>query len=160
MYYLNRGIGIGLMYDNHVSANSVEASAIDSSTGQTVTGELRDDISISLIAASVDFRGISKSGRNSFHFKISMGYSGYRDDGGFINYGTITGSTFGISYDMSYDINLVDHWYFAPSVAYRAGILTSYDVTVNNNTQHVNLDKDNYEGLSRFDLSAGLRYKW
>jgi hypothetical protein len=160
VYYVSRGIGIGLMYDNHISKNSVQASAINNITGQILSGELRDDISINFIGASVDFRGISRSGNNSSHFKISLGYCGYKDEGGFIDYGKITGSTFGISYDISYDFKLVDQWYFSPSVAYRAGTLTSYDITINNNTQHVTLDKEEYQGMSRIDLSAGLRYKW
>jgi len=160
MYYTSRSVGIGLMYDNHISSNSVEATATSTTTGLPVSGELRDAISISFIGASIDFRGFSASERNSFHSKISLGYCGYKDVGGFINYGRIEGSTFGISYDLSYDINLVDHWYFTPSLAYRIATLSSYDVYLNNNTQHVTLDKDHYEGLSRIDLSGALRYRW
>lgn len=159
IYYLNRGLGIGFLYDKHISKNSVQASAIDS-TGKTLYGELRDDISISLIAATVDFRTFSKSGKNSFHFKLGLGYCGYKDVGGFIKYGKIESSSFAMTYDFSYNIFLADHWYFAPSLAYRIGTLTSYDITVDNITRHVRLSSNNYEGLTRVDLSFGLRYQW
>jgi hypothetical protein len=159
-YYTSRGFGIGFVYDKHISSNSVNATAYDSSTGQSVSGVLRDNISINFIGASCDFRGFSRNEKNSVHLKIALGYTGYKDEGGFIDEMKINGSTFGINYDISYDIFLSDQWYISPAISYKVAALSSFDLTSKNQTQHIELEKGSYEGLTRFDLSAGLRYRF
>ena len=41
-----------------------------------------------------------------------------------------------------------------------SGVLTEYDQTINGHTERVKLEKDQYEGLQRINISVGLRFNF
>ena len=143
-YFIAEMYGIGFKYDLFKSSNS--------------TRDYEDDISISFLGPAFAMRYFDKSKTSYLFMNFALGYMGFKDEGkAFGTKGTIKGSTFGAAMDFGYDFALSETWGFGLQLSLLSGTLTNIDVTGNGRTQTVKLDKDEYEGLGRLNLSVGLR---
>ena len=159
-YFIAENAGIGLIFNNFISSYSIDAYAQNQLTGQIIHGTLADDIAITYVGASFDYRFLSAAKENAFFMRISIGYTGYLDEGSFgSDIANVDGATVGLCYDLGYDFKLADHWYLGGQFSYRLGSLSTIYVTQNDGVRHqVVLEQGDYMSVSRVDLSLGLRY--
>lgn len=157
-YFVNQQTGIGVIFNLFHSSNSVNASA-QTNTGSVVNGNLSDDVTILYIAPSITWRILSPTKMNAFFAGLSIGYMHYKDDSHFIYSSTSTGSTVGLSYDLSYDLGLSKRTALGFGFSWKLGTLSSVDVNQNGSKQTIQLDSDHRQGLGHIDLSLGLRFR-
>ena len=83
---------------------------------------------------------------------------GYKDEGEYLGQSaSLKGSTVGFSWDIGYDFTLSKNWSGGIQLSLLSGILTEIKQTQNGITQTVKLEKEQYEGLGRMNISIGLR---
>lgn len=157
-YYFSEPLGVGLKFNQFKSSNKVDIY-IDDDYGNRTYGEMSDHISISFLGPMFSTRLLNSSKKNAFLINLAMGYMGYSDDKVIGNYNyDITGSSFGMALDFGYDVGISDKLSLGFQVSLLSGSLSKYKQDDGISVETVNLDKDNYENLSRIDFSVGLRF--
>ena len=157
-YFMSKPFGLGVKYSVHRSKNDMSPVTIMYENGYTRTGQMSDNISISFIGPTFTIRGLNKDMKNSFIMSIGLGYLAYKDVAVLIDDFTLKGSTMGLCWDIGYDIGLSKGVALGFMLSLITGKLTSYDISDGFTTQTIKLDSDEQEGLSRIDLSIGLRF--
>ena len=118
----------------------------------------KDDITISFIGLMYPTRFIIDD-KNSFLINYSIGYMGYTDKWETkTGKGTYTGSTLGYMIDFSYNYSLSKSTALGIRFALIAGSLSEFVCDDGHTKTTVKLDKGEYEGLGRMDISVGLRF--
>lgn len=157
-YYFSEQLGFGFKYYNYRSKNEINNVYVTLPNGSTQYGKMSDDISINFIGPFFSTRLLDSNKKNSFLINLGIGYMGYTDKAVLISDFIIKGSTVGLCWDIGYDIGLTENLALGFQLSYMIGTLTQYDLSDGVNTETVKLEKDNYESLSRIDLSIGLRF--
>jgi len=158
MCYVNEYAGFVLnisvsKYDNEVDRLSV---------GREVLRNVSDNVTIGYVAPCAELRAVVNE-RHSFPFDFSVGFLWYNDEGRFNStLGEMWGSTIGFGLGAGYDFSIIKNIAVGVKMSLLLGRITSYDVEINNSgfTQKVKLDEDEYESLSQFNLSAGVRFNF
>jgi hypothetical protein len=156
-FYFSEQLGFGFKYNHYQSKNELENVTFTFQDGSTRSGLMSDDISINFIGPFFSTRLLDASKKNSFLLNLGIGYMGYTDNAVLVSDLTIEGNTVGICWDMGYDIAISKNLSLGFQVSYLMGTLTQYEVTQGMDVETVKLEKDNYESLSRLDVSMGLR---
>jgi len=157
-YYFSEQVGFGFKYYNYHSKNEITNVYVTLPNGSTQIGNMSDDISINFIGPFFSTRLLNANKKNSFLINLGLGYVGYKDNAVLISDFLIKGSTIGLCWDIGYDIGLSENFALGFQFSYIIGTLTRYELSDGASTQTVKLDKENYESLSRIDLSIGLRF--
>lgn len=157
-YYYNENFGIGAKY---VVSNSYEKYsdnyAFTDLYGNTLYGEMSDDITIRFAGPYFGFRYLSKNHRNVFLMNISIGYMDYVNNT-YLPYKTkISGNTIGSAIQFGYDFNLSESFAIGCKLSYLQGVIKEITVINSYYIGEVELDSKSYEGLQRLDFSLGLR---
>ena len=144
-YFFSEMFGAGLMYDLFKTSNAI------------YYGE--DNISIIFVGPSFAMRLFDRSKTNCMLVNYGIGYMGFKDKAKELgNPIIINGSTVGLVMNIGYDFSLSKNWSAGIQLSLLSGILTEYNETRNGVTQKIKLEKDQYEGLGRINISIGLRY--
>jgi len=144
-YFFTEVYGAGFKYDQFKTSNS------------SLYGE--DNILIAFIGPSFAIRLLNQSKTNCFFMSYSIGYMGFKDVGKQLGTPvTLKGSTAGFVMDIGYDITFSKNWSAGIQFSLLAGVISEFDETRNGITQTLILEKDQYEGLHRLNISIGLRY--
>lgn len=157
-YFISEPLGIGFKYNNFKSKNEIDDIYITFPDGFTEYGNMSDNISINFIGPFFSTRLLNANKKNAFLLNFGIGYMGYKNDAILISDYTLKGSTLGVSWDIGYDIGLTENLAMGFQFSFLIGTLTEYELSDGLNTETIKLNKDNYESLSRIDLSLGLRY--
>ncbi len=157
-YYFSEQLGVGFKYNNYKSKNEINNIYVTLPNGSTQYGKISDDISINFVGPFISTRLLNADKKNSLLLNLSIGYMGYTDKAVLTSDFTIKGNTVGLCWDIGYDIGVSENFAIGFQFSYMIGILTQYELSDGVNTQTVELEKDNYESLSRLDLSIGLRF--
>jgi len=96
--------------------------------------------------------------RNGLVMNFGVGYLGYFNAGMLIYPLLLKGNTLGFSWDFAYDIRIAENLALGLQVSFVLGTLREYEITYLSRTETIELDKDNYDNISRIDLSLGLRF--
>jgi hypothetical protein len=155
-YYLSEQLGLGIKFYNYRSKNEINNIYLTLPNGTAQFGKMSDDISINFIGPFVSTRLFDANKKNSFLFSLGMGYMGYTDKAVLISDFKIKGSTVGLCWDIGYEIGS-SNFPIGVQISYMIGTLTQFDLSHGAYTETVKLEKENYESLSRIDLSVGLR---
>lgn len=144
-YYITEMLGIGAEYDLFKTSYS-------SSLG-------KDDISISFFGPTFSMRFFNQSKTNYWLMNYTLGYMGYKDKGeNALLSGTLKGGTLGLGLGIGYDFVISKNWSAGIQLSLLAGSLSEYELIGNNGAiQTIKLEKDEYEGLARMNISVGLR---
>ncbi len=143
-YFFMEALGVGLKYDLYKSSNSLSG--------------LSDNISIPFIGPAFATRVFNQDKTNYWFFNLAFGYMGFKDKGTASGQsGTIKGGTAGVAMDIGYDFAISKNWAAGVQVSLLSGMITELDYTINGTTQKKKLEKDQYEGLGRMNISVGLR---
>ncbi|MGC3976815.1 MAG: hypothetical protein QM751_00370 [Paludibacteraceae bacterium] len=157
-YYFSELLGVGIKYNNFNSKNKMDDIQLRFSDGTYVNGELSDNISINFIGSFFSMRFLNSTKQNCFLINWGMGYLGYYDKAVLIDNYSMSGSTFGVTLDIGYDIGLSKNLALGLQLSYTSGTLTQYKLTQGGFSQTVKLKSENYENLSHINLSIGLRF--
>ncbi len=157
-YYFSEQFGCGFKYYNYKSKNDINNVYVTLPNGSQQFGNLSDDISINFIGPFFSTRLLDTHKKNSLLMNLGIGYMGYTDKVVIISDFKIKGSTLGICWDIGYDIGLSENFAIGFQLSYITGTLTQYKLSDGITTEKIELEKDNYESLSRIDLSIGLRF--
>jgi len=150
IYYLNETLGTGLIFNNFGSKNDVYKTSL---------GDAQDKISIFFIGPSFGSRLLNWNKKNGFICNVGIGYLGFYDNASLNSYKIVLqGGTFGMAWDVGYDIGLSENFALGFQLSFISGIMTSYKVKTGYGTQTVNLEKGEHENLSNINLSVGLRF--
>lgn len=157
-YYFTEPLGIGLKYSSFKASNSMSDIYVEDSGGSRRYGNMSDNIGISFIGPVFSSRFSNKDKTNAFLMNIGLGYMGYKNNYTLIDPYKVTGSTMGMSFDMGYDFKVSSNLILGVQLSAISGVLTTYKLSDGSATQNIKLEKENYEGLARLELSLGLRF--
>ncbi len=157
-YYFSEQLGVGFKYNTFRSKNEIDKIYVTLPNGYNQYGKMSDDVSINFMGPFISVRFLDLNKKNSLLLNLGLGYMGYNDKAVLISDYTIKGSSFGLSWDIGYDIGLSENLGLGFQLSYMVGSLTQYDRFDGINTETVKLGKGSYENLSRIDLSIGLRF--
>ena len=157
-YFVHENFGVGIKFHNFHSADSMPISVLDQS-GKVLEGVEEDKMDIYFIGPIATFRLPSRNRANAFFARVGIGFEGYYDYGRVMDVkGTIKSRTAGILYEAGYDFGISKHLSVGANITYLIGFLTGLDVNTNQQSGHIDLDKDNMENISHIGLNIGLRY--
>lgn len=157
-YFVHENFGVGIKFHNFHSADSMPISVLDQN-GKVLEGVEEDKMDIYFIGPIATFRLASKNRANAFFARVGIGFEGYYDYGRVMDVkGTIKSRTAGILYEAGYDFGISKHLSVGANLTFIMGFLTGLDVKTDQQSGHIDLDKNNIENISHIGLNIGLRY--
>lgn len=157
-YYFSEVLGVGIKYSQFNSSNNLDNIYVDDGQGVRKYGRMSDDLSISFIGPTFSTRLFNGDKSRAFVFSLGLGYMGYSDNKVILDNYKMTGSTMGISYDIGYDFEVSKKAILGVQLSLISGTLFRYKWDDGTSVQTIKLQNDEYEGLSRIDLTVGLRF--
>jgi hypothetical protein len=158
-YFLSQKFGLGLKYSYYQSKNRLNDIYIEYDDGTIATGDMSDRIKINYYGLVLSLRDISKNQSGAWLGSLSFGYMSYYNNAEFIREKMdITGGTVGMVVDLGYDFFLSDGFGLGLGLSISLGTLSELDLDDGSTIRTVELDSENFENLSRVDLSIGLRF--
>ena len=159
-YYFMENLGVGLMYNRFRTTESIRQVFTQDSLGNYREGMVRDDITINYYGLSINSRFYNSKKTGAFTMGLSLGYMTYEDKAVFFDAFTLKGANLGMAFDLGY--------HFEISEGITLGIKTNLylcslsEMTKNDgdSEQTLKFEKEEYENLSRLDLSACLAYNF
>ena len=151
-YYFSENYGAGVKFQTFKASNSgilyVDNYGLS---------DVKDEISMPFIGPMFSMRYQNEN--NSFYVNYALGYLGYTDKWTIgQDKGTNKGGTVGLMFDFDYA------FWFSPNTAldirlsFISGTLSSITRETGSTKETIELEKDEYEGLGRMDISIGLRF--
>lgn len=159
IYFIGYSSGIGLNYSRFGKSNSMGNVPLYNSSGERVTGDVADNITISYLGPSYAARLLSSDMKHSLTGCFGIGYMKYNDVGEYLTEIIITGETLGMLLDIGYNYNISENLAIGIQTSFLGGVLTKYDMEFGGRTRTVTLEEDEYESLSRADFSIRLTIK-
>lgn len=157
-YYFTEPLGIGMKYSSFKASNSMSNIYIEESNGNRRYGNMSDNIRISFIGPFFSTRFLNKDKTNALLMNVALGYMRYKNNFTLIDPYKLTGSTMGMAFDIGYDFKFSSNLILGVQLSAISGVLTGYKLYDGSTTQNIELQKENYEGLNRLELSLGLRF--
>jgi len=158
-YYVSEHFGIGLMYSFSNASNSLDNIYLEDEFGNRRYGVMSDDITITFVGPSFSSRVMNRNKTSALLTNLSLGYMGYVDDLVVIDKYRKTGGTIGMALDFGYEIGLSEKLSLGFQLTLLSGTLYSYYWDDGITKEKYDLEPDEYDGLSRVDLSVGLRFR-
>lgn len=158
-YFTSESFGFGVRYSRFGSANELNnVSTTYKNTNQKRTGTLKDEVGIHYFGPAICARTTSANQMRHFIADFSLGYLSYKEEIVFIDRFTLTGGTVGVMLNLGFDFALDKNLSLGIFLAYTAGALSEVNFNNGIQTQKIKLKNDELEGLSRIDISVGLRW--
>jgi len=153
-----RNNGFGLHYKHYLNQNKNDSYLyVDSIQGNSI-GELSDKINIDFIGASYLHKTTFFNNKMNLLLGITGGYLFYNKNNVRITEMLITGNTFGMLYSIGVDFKYSNKLVFGADFNLLQATMRKYTYDINGVKLTRALDKDQYENISRIDLSVGFRY--
>lgn len=160
--YINKlrpGPTFGLDVHHFVASNAGVGLRYDFNSYKHSMGTTSDRIIMHYIAASAVNRTTSRDQKSSLILGFSLGLQVYRDDVVAQNRnGLISGTTLGSGIEIGYDYKYMPGAALYLGFSVLTGTLKSIRVPMWGQRYKIKLDKDEWENLSRLQLSIGLRF--
>lgn len=156
-WFFKEFMGVGVRYKAFSASNGTTVTVTDD-YGQSTSGKMKDNITISFVGPMFCTRFSSRNGLHTFTADIGAGYINYRDEGMLIEKMKLSGWTIGLLYNIGYDYALNKKLSIGVNLSSIEGTLTTLTLEQNGvKTSQTTLDKDNQESLTHIDLSFTLR---
>ncbi len=156
--FLNKKLGIGFKHTVFTTTNSINVMVVDTTTGQTLYGILKDEIKVKFYGPTFFITSTSPTGRWVFMASVSIGYLDYKNHFTLIDKYLLTGNTIGVCYDLNIDLRLDKNLAISAGISMLEGSLSQMIMDDGVSRQTINFDEGEEEGLSRFDFSVGLKW--
>ncbi|BAV04602.1 Outer membrane protein beta-barrel domain-containing protein [Filimonas lacunae] len=156
MYFFGKNWGVGVKFSRFSKGVSVGANGNISGFSETTK-------STNFIGATFGGRVNNSSETGALILGISLGYLGYTEEGTYLSLPyQMTGGTVGAVTEIGYDFKVSDHIALGAQLSYLSGTLrrAHYIVVADNRDETSSLEDGQAEGLSRIELSAGIRFNF
>ena len=151
-YYFSENYGAGIKFITYKASNS--GNFYVENYGRA---DIKDEITMPFIGPMFSMR--YQNEKNSFLLNYAVGYYGYIDNWTIEKtYGTNKGGTAGLMFDIDYSYWFAKNTALDIRLAFISGTLSSFTRKTGSSKEKVKLEKDQYEGLGRMDISVGLRF--
>ena len=155
-WFFKEFMGVGIRYKAFSASNGATVTVTDD-YGQSTSGKMKDNITISFVGPMYCTRFSSRNGLHTFTADIGVGYIDYRDKGMLIEKMKLSGYTLGLLYNIGYDYALSKKWAIGVNLSSIEGTLSSLTLEQDGVRTSQTLDKDNKENLGHIDLSFTLK---
>ncbi len=161
-YFIKESVGVGIAANIFKSKNTIDG-AFQAENDEWYPATFGDNQTIWYIGPSVSYESLSENEKHSLIFRYSLGYIHYNNlqsikvfDHKFER--ILTGGSLGYNLDINYSYFFNSYVGVNANVALIAGLLTSITIKDDqgNKIETVQLEKEQYEGLGRLDISVGL----
>ncbi len=157
-FFISELLGFGAKLSTFRSKHSQSDLLIRLPDGSSTTVAVSDDIKMFYAGPSVITRWVPANKKGVFNSDFSLGYLNFSNfstlDGQQLQ---IKGATLGLTLGLGYDFYISKNFGVGLGIGFVLGTLTKVTLNDGNTTQTVKLEEGQYEGLSRIDLSVGLR---
>lgn len=155
--------GAGIKYKIFDTSGSLEGF-FDPQDGVTLLySTYREQIYVNFIGASFFYQQFTGSGKSlKFNSSYAIGLATYRNEAEYLNgYYLLTGKNFGIDASLGLEYFITRHFSVGADLSAFYSSIRKIKISDGSTTTTVDLEKDNYENLTRLDLSFGFRlYIW
>ena len=156
-YYIDESFGLGVNWNRYMYSGSTTIR-LEDPFGHTDIFDISEDIDMSLYAPTFSSRFLSGNKKNTLVLRYSIGFLTYRNYAHIDRDYTITGNTLGTAFDFGYDFSISKNLQLGVQLSVYTGSLKSFKITDRGYSQIVDLEKGQYENLSRIYLSMGFRF--
>ena len=151
-YYFTENYGAGVKFVTFKASNS--GNLLVENFGRA---DVKDEITMPFIGPMFSMR--YQNEKNSFFLNYALGYYGYIDKWTIGNTnGKNKGGTAGLMFDIDYSYWFAKNTALDIRLAFISGTLSSFTREIGSSKEKIELEKDQYEGLGRMDISVGLRF--
>jgi hypothetical protein len=150
------GLGVKGLVSHH--NNFMDNVNLRLPNGLSQYGEMGDNIMIYLLAPAMSIRVFDMNTKNALVMNVGMGYLGYHNDVILIDDYDIDGGTVGFAFDFGYDISISENLAIGLQMSMVIGSITKFNLSDGNTSETIELEPEDYENLSRLDLTIGLRF--
>ncbi|TLX73071.1 hypothetical protein E9993_16560 [Labilibacter sediminis] len=157
-YFISENTGLGIKYTMFRSKNSMDNIYITYDNGDTEYGRMSDDLFISFVGPNLVYRKFDKYNTNCFYMQGALGYMSYKNNKEVVSPFVMTGSTLGSCIDIGYEISIDNNLFLGFQLSLMAGTLSKYTIDDGESSETFELEDDEYENLTRVDLSICLRF--
>ncbi len=162
-WMLKPGIGLGIRYKFFDTSGRTEGY-FDPQEGEIIFfSEFQEQIYVNFAGVSLFYgQNLGTGQRFMVYCTYAAGLSYYRDEARLF-YGNIliTGKSFGMDGSVGLEYQIRPGLSVGTELSSFSSILKKVKMTDGSETETLSLEKENYENLSRFELSLGLRfYLW
>jgi hypothetical protein len=159
-YLFNPDYGAGIKYKFFETTASLEGFFDPFDGVNLIYSTYKEQIYVNYVGASFyyqQFIGRNKSFR--LNSEVSFGMVNYRDEAEYINsYYLLTGKNIGMDTGLGLEYFLAKNLSAGANLSLFYSTIRKFKMTDGTNTVTIELDKDNYENLSRIELSFGIRF--
>lgn len=158
-YFITENMSLGGKYSYFHAVNQLDNIYAILDDGSVVYGMMKDDINIQFWGP--DFTAYLDVGgkHNALFGRIALGYLKYQDSATLFEDYKITAGTFGSVMDLGLDIPISKNLALRFGFSVTQGVLTKIKLEQGGESLDINLEKEEYENISRFDISLGLRFR-
>ena len=162
-YLINPSFGAGIKYRFFETSNNVEGFFDPQDGVHLIYTTYEEQIYTNFAGAMFCYR--QHIGRNeSFRLNsaLSIGLATYRNEAGYLDgYYLLTGKNFGTDVSIGLEYFITGWFSAGADLSAFYSSIRKMKITDGSNTMTMDLDKEDYENLSRLDLSVGIRfYLW
>ncbi|KLT65679.1 hypothetical protein [Pedobacter sp. BMA] len=158
VHYFFAEWGVGVSYNAFKSSNEIGNVTTPTANGTTISGTLKDNITISFIGPSLGGRHISRNGKHVLVGDIALGYLSYEDEaslsGNYRTYGATLGSNLGFAYDYQVAKNI----YIGAKLGFVTGTIKKMKYTSGTTETTLTFNDGEAESLGHVDISAGIKF--
>ena len=159
-YLINKNVGIGFHY-NFFGTESQLSGVLDVQDGiHFANWNIEEHMYLNFIGLSgiiQEFYGIDK--RVAITGAYSLGYLSYRDEVYTMSFPyLITGNTIAMTGDLGIEYLILPNLAFGADLSYLAGVIRKMNIDNGFSSSEEELEKEDYENISRISLSAGLKF--
>jgi len=155
-YFIKETLAFGIKFNSFKSKGVLEDVLVFTRTGDSLA-MLNSKVAIDFIGPSLVTRLVSANKKNALLLSSSIGYISYKTED-VIGFGRFTskGGSIGVTLDIGYDFGITDYMSFGILTSWTVGALNKLEINNGFSTDTVDLEEP--EGLSRINISGGLRF--
>lgn len=153
-----KGSGLGLRYQI-MHATSADPATVTYEDGTSKDAVFNEMVNISFLGLLYSGRMQSRNGKHLFVANVGGGLLLWKDvqkvDKDML---TITGRTFGLTYDLNYSCFVSEHLSLGAGISYTAGVIRNATFSDGEQTRTRDLEKNKQEGLAHMGICAQITY--
>lgn len=155
--------GIGIKYKFFDTSSSIEGFFDPQDGVSLIYTTYKEQIYVNFAGASLFYQqSIGSQESFKINYTYSLGLTTYRNEAEYLNgYYLLTGKSVGIDGSLGLEYFIAPWFSIGTDLSVFYSSIRKIKLSDGSNTTSIDLEKDNYENLSRFDLSIGIRlYLW
>ncbi len=158
VFGMKTGMGIGAKFNIFETKNKAANVPIIENNGNTTTGKISDEISITYFGPTYLNRLITPDSRNIFTIGLSIGYIGYANNYSIVNNYKMTGNDIGFVMDFGYDRKISDKISIGVQVSSISSHLIDYEIHDGTNVQKFNITEVDNERIYLDHIDFSLNF--